>query len=62
MNKNYRRDQSPQPVWDEFVCEENNPHIAIGREDYMLSADGLLMPSKKGQSPPDLRYFKQIKN
>ena len=62
VNKNYRRDPSAQPVWDEFVCEENNPHIAIGKEDYMLSADGLLMPSKKGQSPPDLRYFKQIKN
>jgi len=25
----------------------------------MLSADGFLMPVKKGQPPPDLRYFKQ---
>jgi hypothetical protein len=24
----------------------------------MRSADGLLMPAKKGQRPPDLRYFK----
>jgi hypothetical protein len=24
-----------------------------------LSADGLLMPVKKGQPPPDLRYFNQ---
>jgi len=24
----------------------------------MLSADGLLMPVKKDQTPPDLRYFK----
>jgi hypothetical protein len=24
----------------------------------MLSADGFLMPAKKGQVPPDLRYFK----
>ena len=23
----------------------------------MLSADGYLMPTRKGQSPPDLRYF-----
>jgi hypothetical protein len=27
----------------------------------MLSADGLLMPTRKGQAPPDLRYFKQIR-
>jgi hypothetical protein len=25
----------------------------------MLSADGLLMPAKKDQAPPDTRYFKQ---
>jgi hypothetical protein len=24
-----------------------------------LSADGLLMPVRKDQPPPDLRYFKQ---
>ena len=30
----------------------------IDNDNYMLSADGLLMPSKKGQKPPDLRYFK----
>jgi hypothetical protein len=33
--------------------------ILIGRDDYLLSADGLLMPVKKGQKPPDLRYFNQ---
>jgi hypothetical protein len=58
-NKSYRRDANPRPVWRESVCEENNPHVLIGKEDYMLSADGLLMPAKKGQVPPDLRYFKQ---
>jgi hypothetical protein len=25
---------------------------------YYLSADGLLMPAKKDQPPPDLSYFK----
>jgi len=25
----------------------------------MLSADGYLMPAKKNQQPPDLRYFSQ---
>ena len=32
--------------------------MSIGDEDYMLSSDGYLMPVKKGQKPPDLRYFK----
>jgi len=29
------------------------------KELYYLSADGLLMPARKDQLPPDLRYFKQ---
>ncbi len=32
-------------------------HVQIGAETYMMSGDGLLMPVKKGQAPPDLRYF-----
>jgi hypothetical protein len=36
----------------------NQPHLAIGKDDYTVSADGFLMPTKKGQKPPDLRYFK----
>jgi hypothetical protein len=31
--------------------------VRIGNENYMLSGDGFLMPTRKGQSPPDLRYF-----
>ena len=31
-----------------------------GEENYFLSADGLLMPAKKDQAPPDLRYFEQM--
>jgi hypothetical protein len=57
--KDYRRTQTNAPIWwKESVCAENNVHIAIGGEDYFLSGDGLLMPSKKDQPPPDLRYFK----
>jgi len=47
------------PIWVEAICAEGNMHVRIGNETYMLSADGLLMPAKKGQAPPDLRYFKQ---
>jgi hypothetical protein len=35
--------------------------VAVGKENYFLSADGLLMPSRKGQEPPDTRYFTQTK-
>jgi hypothetical protein len=57
--KKYRRKPDKQPVWREAVCPENNPHVVIGDEPYMLSADGLLMPAKKDQAPPDLKYFPQ---
>jgi hypothetical protein len=57
--KNYVRDPNPRPNWIPWDCEEGNSHLRIGNEDYIMSADGLLMPAKKGQQPPDLRYFKQ---
>ena len=57
--KNYRRVAAKGPIWwREDICAENNVHVVIGQEDYFLSADGLLMPTRKDQPPPDLRYFK----
>jgi hypothetical protein len=41
------------------ICTVGNMHVQIGKEAYFLSADGLLMPTKKDQPPPDLRYFRQ---
>jgi hypothetical protein len=32
--------------------------VKIGKEQYFLGADGLLMPTRKDQPPPDLRKFK----
>jgi hypothetical protein len=59
VNKAYGRETNKQtPIWAEVNCGENNNHVKIGNEGYMLSADGFLMPAKKGQAPPDLRYFK----
>jgi hypothetical protein len=55
--KNYNREQTQRPVWREFVCAENNPWIAIGKENYYLSSDGYLMPTRKDQPPPDTRFF-----
>ena len=40
-------------------CNEDNNHVEIKGEIYYLSADGYLMPAKKNQKPPDLRYFTQ---
>jgi hypothetical protein len=59
VKKKYTRDSNPRHNWIEEVCPENNPHVRIQNDNYMLSADGYLMPAKKDQAPPDLRYFKQ---
>jgi hypothetical protein len=59
VNKLYRRDPNPRPVWIEDDCAESNAWLEIGKEGYYLSGDRELMPSKKDQPPPDLRYFKQ---
>jgi hypothetical protein len=53
--KNYIRVRNP--IWVEAICAEQNDHIKIGGEAYMLNADGRLMPAKKGQKPPDLSFF-----
>jgi hypothetical protein len=57
VTKQYRRNPQMRALWREAGCVENNAHIRIGNQNYMLSADGLLMPARKDQSPPDLRYF-----
>jgi hypothetical protein len=58
VDKRYRRNADPKPEWLEYVCNENNAQINVGKENYYLSADGYLMPARKDQAPPDLRYFK----
>ena len=57
--KDYRRAAVVRPFWRDSACVEDNQHVRIGSDSYMLSADGLLMPAKKNQAPPDLRYFNQ---
>ncbi len=44
-------------LWRTAVCAENNTRVKIEDEHYFLSADGKLMPTRKDQPPPDLRYF-----
>jgi hypothetical protein len=60
--KHYRRNPSEHPTWLEYDCIGDNVLIKIGAETYYKSSEGRLMPTRKGQPPPDLRYFKQVRN
>jgi hypothetical protein len=55
VDKTYRRLSKVR--WVESNCAEGNTHVFIGKENYYVSADGLLMPARKDQAPPDLRHF-----
>jgi hypothetical protein len=57
IDKRYVRTSKNPAEWPESSCPENNTQIFVGTENYYVSGDGYLMPSKKGQAPPDLRYF-----
>ncbi len=57
VTKKYLRERNP--IWHFNNCSEGNQHVWIGKHNYFLSADGYLMPARKDQPPPDLRYFKQ---
>jgi hypothetical protein len=59
VDKRYARVR--KVMWYEDNCNENNNHIVIGKENYFMSGDGYLMPARKDQAPPDLRYFKSTK-
>jgi hypothetical protein len=53
--KNYRRVRGAR--WEENNCIEGQTWVTIGKEVYYLSGDGTIMPTIKGQAPPDLKYF-----
>jgi hypothetical protein len=57
VTKSFRR--LDRVIWAENNCTEGNTHVAVGKDNYMVSGDGYLMPVRKDQAPPDLRYFKQ---
>jgi hypothetical protein len=58
VTKSYRR--ARKPIWFEFVCQEGNQQVIIGKENYAVSGDGYLMPTRKNQPPPDLKYFDRL--
>ena len=55
VTKTMRRES--KPIWVETICGENNLHVNIGNQIYMLNDAGELMPMKKDQPPPDLKHF-----
>ena len=57
VDKRYVRNPDLRADWPESICPEYNAMVVIGGDNFFLSADGLLMPSRKGQLPPDLKYF-----
>jgi hypothetical protein len=61
VTRTYRRSNDRRPEWLEMNCAEGNTHLHLGNENYFIGADGLLMPAKKNQAPPDLKWFKQLK-
>ena len=59
VDRRYIHNPDPRAQWPEVFCIESNVNVVVGKENYTRSADGYLMPTRKDQAPPDLRYFKQ---
>jgi hypothetical protein len=58
--KTYRRAPDKYPEWPEDSCDSEGM-VMIGNATYFRAADGALMPTRKGQPPPSLKYFPQAK-
>jgi len=58
--RKYKR--QPRAAWAEYFCHEHNTIVILRNETYFIREDGLLMPSRKDQPPPDLRKFTQTQN
>jgi hypothetical protein len=59
VDKTYRHGTKKYPNWSRLTCLEGTSYVTIGKEYYLVSWDGYLMPTTKGQLPPDTRYFPQ---
>jgi len=58
-DKTYRRSPEKYPSFSRTSCLEGTGYVTIGKEFYLVTSDGLLMPTAKGQQAPDMRYFPQ---
>jgi hypothetical protein len=57
VDKTYRRGTNKYPTWSRFTCLEGTGYVTIGKEFYLVGGDGSLMPTRKGQLPPNTSYF-----
>ena len=57
VHKSYFRAKEEYPEWAEENCPGVTRLLKIGNETYFKGADDKLMPTRKDQPPPDLRYF-----
>ena len=56
--KSYRRNPQAYPEWIEYPCAAGDQELVrIGNETYYRAGDGNLMPTRRGQPAPDLKYF-----
>ena len=60
-DRQFRRVSEKVVQWPETWCQESNANVVIGKENYFLRTDGLLMPTKRNQAAPDLRYFNRLR-
>jgi hypothetical protein len=60
VQRSFKRERVP--YWLELPCAEANSYLTMNGESYYLGADGLLMPTRKDQPQPDLKYFNQSQN
>jgi len=56
--KSYQRDSGTYPIHSQEDCAATTANMLIGKELYYLNPDRELMPTRRGQPPPDLSYFK----
>ena len=59
VTRNYRRVHNAD--WPEHICAEDNHQVLLGKENYKIGENGYLMPTRKDQPPPDLRFFPKRK-
>jgi hypothetical protein len=55
VTRSYLRDSVPE--WIESNCADADNQVKLGNQFYFKSADGELMPIRKDQPPPDLKFF-----
>jgi len=60
VDKTFRRNSDPLAEWPEEYCHVTNKVLVLGKEAYRLNDDRILVPSRPGQEPPDLRYFTPV--